>query len=221
MVGSNSAKEDLVKFGVLAKNISIVPHGVLLEKSKIIPNKNKIKTITYLGVLVKDKGVEDAIKAFSILDKKGKYNFWIIGKGEESYKNYLFSLCEKHGITDNLTFWGFVNQKKKFELLAKSHILINPSVREGWGLVNIEANSVGTPVVAYNSAGLIDSIKQGYSGFLCEENKPRHIAAKVEDLIDKKAIYKKLQQTSILWSKRFNWDQSRKLSLDLIKRIAN
>ena len=43
MVGSNSAKEDLVKFGVLAKNISIVPHGVLWKNQKSFQIKIKLR----------------------------------------------------------------------------------------------------------------------------------------------------------------------------------
>ncbi|MFH1827546.1 MAG: glycosyltransferase family 4 protein, partial [bacterium] len=157
MVGSKSAKEDLLTMKIPFNNINIVPHGVIVEKFKTVPKKERVKTICFLGALAKDKGIEDALKSFSILNSKGKFNFWVIGRGSPEYKTYLLTLCEKYGIIDRVKFWDYVDNKKKFELLARAHVLVNPSAREGWGLVNIEANSVGTPVISYKSVGLIDS----------------------------------------------------------------
>jgi len=221
MVGSNSAKIDLIKMGIPAKNITIIPHGVIVYTPKPFPKKEKVKTIVFLGALAKDKGVEDALKVFSILAKKGKYQFWVIGRGSPEYKDYLMSVCGKFGITNKVIFWGFVDQKKKFELLARAYVLINPSVREGWGLVNIEANSIGLPVIAYRSPGLVDSVVNGQSGILCKDNSPQEIANNVLYLLGEKALYDRLQNGSVLWSKQFSWDTSRKKSLDLIDSLAS
>jgi glycosyltransferase involved in cell wall biosynthesis len=217
LVGSESAKGDLIKFGIPSKNITIVPHGVILLKSDPFPKKEKIKTIIFLGALAKDKGIEDAIKAFSIL-AKNNYQFWVIGRGSPEYKAYLMSICRKSGIGGKVEFWGFVNQEKKFELLAKAHILINPSVREGWGLVNIEANSVGTPVIAYQSPGLVDSVKDGQSGIICKTNKPDFMAKEVMNLISNENLYQKFRQGAKAWSKNFSWQKSKALSLRLIEK---
>ncbi|QQG43506.1 MAG: glycosyltransferase family 4 protein [Candidatus Daviesbacteria bacterium] len=217
MTGSASAKEDLIKMGINLKNINIVHHGVIVK----IPNqiiKEKINTIIFLGALAKDKGIESAIEAFKILDKSGQFNFWVVGKGDP---NYLAYLKEKTKMLKNkITFFGFVSQDKKFELLSKAHILVNPSVREGWGLVNIEANGVGTPVVAYKSSGLIDSVKDGISGILCQENSPQDLAANVMSLLQDQTLYEKLKKGAIFWSRQFSWENSRKQSNELIIKCA-
>ncbi|MCX6706181.1 MAG: glycosyltransferase, partial [Candidatus Woesebacteria bacterium] len=191
-----------------------------LLRSKIIDYKSKIKTVVFLGVLTKDKGIEDALKVFSILENLGNYNYWIIGKGSEKYKNYLLVLANRLGIKNKVTFWGFVDDSKKFELLAKAHILINPSIREGWGLVNIEANSVGVPVVAYKSPGLVDSVKNGESGVIVDNNNPHELAKSISFILDNQKNYEDLQKKSILWSKRFSWDRSKTASLKLIEKIV-
>lgn len=216
MVGSESARDDLIKFGIPSKNITVVSHGVILQKPDPFPEKEKIKTIIFLGALSKDKGVEDAIKVFSILDKKNRYQFWVIGRGSSEYKKVLLSICQKLEIAGKVIFWGFVSQEKKFELLAKAHILINPSAREGWGLVNIEANAMGTPVIAYQSPGLVDSVKDNQSGIICKANRPDFMAKEVVKLINNENLYRKFQQGARDWSKKFSWQKSRKLSLDLI-----
>ena len=220
MVGSESAKADLENVGIPGKNITIIPHGVVIKKLKRLPVKGKIKTVVFLGALTKDKGIEDALKTFSYLAKLGNYNFWVIGKGGKGYEKYLLNLTEELGIKSKVIFWGFVSEVKKFELLAKAHILINPSVREGWGLVNIEANAMGTLVVAYRSPGLVDSVKDKISGIICTENTAQDMADQVEKILGNKDKYASLQKSAISWSKKFNWQKSKKLSLELIENLS-
>jgi len=87
------------------------------------------------------------------------------------------------------------------------------------GVWLIEANSVGTPVIAYNSAGLVDSVKDGFSGIIVKENSPFSLANEVNNLLLDGVKYKKMQKTSISWSKNFNWEKSRFQSLQLISQI--
>jgi glycosyltransferase involved in cell wall biosynthesis len=220
MVGSNSAKEELVRImHIPENNITIVPHGVVVIKPTTFSGKSKIMTITFLGALAKDKGIEDALQAFSILNKRGNFQFWVIGKAGSPYDDFLKNLVFRFGLKNNVIFWGFVDQKKKFELLAKSHILINPSFREGWGLVNIEANSVGIPVVAYSSPGLIDSVKDGESGALVKKNSPEELAEAIIEILKDGERFKHLQAGALSWSKNFSWEKSRERSLTLINSL--
>lgn len=223
MTGSESAKDDVFKFGIPIKNITVVPHGVIIEKPSTIPKKEGKFTVIFLGVLSKDKGIEDALKCFLILSqKKCNFEFWVIGHAETSeYGRKIKKLTWELGLQDKVKFWGFVSQKKKFELLARAHVLVNPSVREGWGLVNIEANCMGIPVVAYQSSGLIDSVKDNLSGVLCQKNTPNELAVRILELSDNPQKYHELQRGSITWSKNFSWYKSNRLSLKLIREIMD
>ena len=214
MTGSESTKNELSDVGIKKENITIVPHGVLLPRSKIKDLRSRIKTVIFLGVLAKDKGIEDAIKTFGILRTLGDYRFWIVGKSDENYLKYLKKLAIKERV--GCKFFGFVSQSRKFELLARAHLLINPSIREGWGLVNIEANSVGTPIVSYNSLGLTDSVKDRVSGLIVPDNTPKEMANTIHNLLNDPNLYAKLVKGALSWSKNFSWQKSRKLSLDLI-----
>lgn len=219
MVGSRSAEDDLTKMGIPGKNITIVPHGVIIKDPAKNIKKLKTKTVVFLGALTKDKGIEDALECFSILNKQDKYNFWVIGKPEsEDYLKYLKNKSKKLGISKNTKFWGFVSQERKFKLLKKAHVLINPSIREGWGLVNIEANAMGMPVVAYRSAGLVDSVSK-QSGILVSRNTPKELAKEVGTLFDKSSRLKKLSHSAIKWSSQFSWTKSRQKSLRLLENI--
>lgn len=220
MVGSNSAKLDLVNFGIPADNITIVPHGVLVKKPVPMPKKERKKTVIFLGALARDKGIEDAIKTFGILNRQDDFKFWVVGKGPPSYVAFLEQMAKGVGRKKKVKFWGFVSQGRKFELLARAHVMVNPSIREGWGLVNIEANAMGTPVVAYRSAGLVDSVKNNQSGILCNQDSPQELAKITLNVLCNKNLYKKLSEGAIAWSNTFSWEKSRKKSLELIEKIA-
>lgn len=220
MTGSLSAKKDVVRFGISKKKVTVVPHGVIVKKTKPNPKKEKKWTVCFLGVLSKDKGIEEALKCFHILSKLGKFNFWVIGKADtEKYQKQLKEIVKKLNLKNKVKFWGFVSQQKKFELLTRAHLLINPSFKEGWGLVNIEANSVGLPVVAYSSPGLIDSVKHNLNGLLCRENIPLNLANNVMKVVEDKSLYLRLKKGAVEWSKKYSWKKSHKLSLRLLKRI--
>lgn len=222
MTGSDSAKADLARFGINSANITVVPHGVIVQKPHPLPQKQTVWTIVYLGVLSKDKGIEEALRCFRILKNHGRFNFWVIGRPETaSYGWKIDRLTKELKLTSQVRFWGFVKQRKKFQLLARAHLLVNPSIREGWGLVNIEANSLGTPVVAYNSLGLVDSVKDGVSGVLCQSNTPEELAREVVKIVNNPGLYQRLQQGAKSWARRFSWKVSVNLSLRLIERLPS
>ncbi len=220
MVGSNSAKEDLIKFGIRKNNITIVSHGVILPKLIPTHKTTNPKTITYFGPLTADKGIMDAITTFNILNKIGDYNFCIIGRPEtDSYYQKVLREIKRFNLQSKIEFYKRPTDKEKFEILSKSFLFINPSIREGWGLVNIEANVVGTPVIAYPSQGLVDSVCDNLSGVLTKNSTPENIAEEIEKLVRDKVKYQRLSIGAKKWASKFSWEKSRKLSLDLIHKI--
>lgn len=217
MVGSNSAKGDLIKFGIKSENITIVPHGIVLPK--LIP-KHEVtnpKMITYFGPLTPDKGIMDALKVFDILNKLGGYKFCVIGRpdSERFYKKVMDKVRE-YDLSEKIEFWKRPTDEEKYEILSRTYLFINPSMREGWGLVNIEANVVGTPVIAYSSPGLVDSVSDNLSGVLTKNSTPEDLALEIEKLVKDQPKYQRLSIGAKKWASNFSWEKSRKLSLDLI-----
>lgn len=219
MTVSESTKQDLVNWGVPKRNITVVHNGINIPKIKKLPPKEKKKTAIFLGSISKDKGIEDAIKIFYEIDNLEKgWQFWVVGKSDLRYLKTIQRLAINLGIFNKIIFFGYVTESKKFELLSKAHILVNPSIREGWGLVVIEGAAVCTPTVGYNVPGLKDSIQNGKSGVLCN-SKPKDCAEAVLSLVGNQLQYEKMRQDCIKWSKNFSWGKSFRESLQLIKKI--
>lgn len=220
MTVSASTKDDLTYWGIPAENITIIHNGINLPKIGKLPEKEKLKTLIYLGAIAKDKGIEDAIKAFGVINQKeAGWQFWIVGKADKYYLEDLKMLTKNVDVEKNTKFLGYVSETEKYNLLAKAHILINPSIREGWGLVVIEAAAVGTPTVGYNVPGLKDSVIQNKTGILSEINY-KICAENILALAGDKSKYERFRVNCVSWSKKFSWGKSSKLSLDLIKKIV-
>ena len=71
------------------------------------------------------------------------------------------------GVEDRVRFTGFVTEEHKHELLCGAWLLLQPSLKEGWGLTIVEAGARGTPSVAFRSAGgVVDAMADGETGVL-------------------------------------------------------
>jgi glycosyltransferase involved in cell wall biosynthesis len=143
----------------------------------------------------------------------------IIGKGD--YRDTLEKQAKDLGISEKTTFHGFVDEKKKIELLSNSHVVVNTSMKEGWGITNIEANACGTPVVVADVPGLRDSLDEGVSGLKYQYAHVEGLSNQIEKLITDNAYLKKLSQGALLWAATFDWDDSAKQMLDMIKSVIN
>lgn len=213
---SESTKEDLEKWGV--RKITVIHNGIILPKPEIRDQKSKVKTAIYLGTLAKDKGIEDAIKAFALINRKEKgWQFWVVGRGNPDYLREL--KVTSGDLKVKVKFWGYVSEKEKFQLLAKAWVMVNPSVREGWGLVNLEANSQGTPVAGYKVPGMIDSVINGKTGQLSACGDYRSLAANTLKLVGNPVLYAAFQKNSLAWAKNFSWEKAGKESLRLIEEL--
>lgn len=80
---------------------------------------------------------------------------------------------------------------------------------------------MGTPVVAYNVAGSMDSVRDGISGVLCKSNTPEDIASNALEIRGSKKKFIRLQKGALAWGNKFSWKKSRGLSLSLLNETVN
>lgn len=217
---SPSTKFDLINYGIKESNIAVLPMGVNIEKNIKASEKERNLTLIFVGRLTVAKGIEDAIISLKEINKTNKKaKLWVIGRGDEKYVNRLKNLCLNLKIKSEITFFGYVSERKKFELLKKAHILIHPSVKEGFGLTIPEAGFVGTPVIAYNSSGLKDIVKHGINGILLKDNSAKSIAEEATYLFKNKIFYKKLCEGAKLEAKKYNWKNTADFALSEIEKL--
>ena len=213
---SPSTKEDLIRAGFQEKNISVLPMGLTIPRGVKKYNKEKGKTLIFLGRLNKQKGIEDALSAFRSLSKENIVDrLWVVGSVSEEYVKEL-----KNSVKDlsasSVVFFGFVDEVEKFNLLSKAHILIVPSIHEGWGLTVSEAGYVGTPAVVYRSRGLCDTITDGENGFLVDSS-PEGLVVGVRKAIEDEALYARVRTHAIESAKLHDWEQSADIGIKFLQ----
>ncbi len=221
VVVSKSTYDELVNRGYNQNYIFIVHNA--LDQSKYpmqVGNKYDGPTITYFGRLKKYKSIDHLLYAFRLVkDKVPNSRLYIVGKGD--YYEKLVKICKKLDIIENVKFWGFVDESTKIEILSSSHCVVNTSIKEGWGITNLEANACGTPVISANVPGLKDSVKDGLSGLLYEYGNIEELANKIYELLTNHELRYKLEKGAILWAKNFSWDDSADKMLKIIENIAS
>jgi len=217
-----STIDDLEKFGIKRANCIAIPCPIKNKTLKVLPKKEEYETFIFVSRLVRMKGVEEVIKAFSIIQKeKKKAKLWIVGQGNKKYLIKLHKITKDLGIENKVKFFGYVNEKKKLELMRKAHILLHTSVKEGWGLVVLEAASQATPSIVYNVSGLRDSVINNKTGIVLSENSPLEMAKESLSLFEDKKKYMEFQRDCLRSSQGLKWDDVKKMSLKLIEVIKN
>ena len=219
---SESTKNDLIKFGFKKENIFIIRNFIDTNPIENLSDVKKYEnfTILSLGAVRKMKRTKDIIKSFELAKLKIPHLRLIIaGNDQTNYSKEVLLLANKSPFKNDISFLGKVSLEKKMELMQKSHILAVTSVKEGWGLVVTEANSQGTPAIAYNVDGLRDSIKNSETGLLSIKNNPKSLSEQIVSLLKNKEKYEEIRKNCWKFSLDFDMDKGYKGFLNIIKNI--
>lgn len=134
--------------------------------------------VGFIGRLDPIKRVQDLIQALTLLGDRARLD--IYGDGPERQR--LISLAAELNLQCRITFHGSIASPQT--ALAEMDVLVLPSEAEGFGLVLIEAMASGVPVVATDSPGIRDVVKDGKTGLLIPVGSPAAIAASVTKMLD-------------------------------------
>lgn len=210
---SPSTKSELIGMGIHNDDITVLPMGITLPSRMRQYPKEKNATIVFVGRISKAKGVEDAIRVADFLKSDfPRIKLWIIGKKQGAYYETLRKTVNKLKLQHTVVFFDFVSQEKKFELMSRAHLLISPSIKEGWGLIVPEAGYVSTPAVVYDVAGLRDLVEDGQNGAIVER-KPEAMAKAIINLLSDPVKYSSFQKEARKKAKTYDWDKTAKKAM--------
>ena len=197
---SASSKKDLEEIGF--KNVSIIPMGIDTKPLDKVGQKEASPTVVFLGRLKRHKLPDHAINAFLIIKKEiPAAKMWVIGEG------YMLDELKQLRLED-VSFRGHVENKLKYDLLSRAHLVLVPSMKEGWGLVVTESNAMGTPVVAYDVNGLRDSVLDGINGILVGDKTPESLARNAINLLKDEELLLRYSVNALEHSRQFNFDRT-------------
>jgi len=216
---SESTADDLVARGLRRDQVKVIHPGVSFDY--YTPDRAAradIPTFSYLGRLKKYKGVDLVIRAFAQLQRKDAV-LEIAGAGD--YRPTLEALARSLDLGKRVRFLGFVSETEKLDLLRRSWAVALASPKEGWGLTNVEAEACGTPVVASDSPGIRESVRNGETGFLARHGDVAALAAAMDRLAASPELVEEMGVRARAFAETFTWERCARETEAHLHRVVN
>lgn len=186
LTNSKENKADLISYYNLKKSRVNILHYLIpdfFKAEEILSKSEREFAISFVGRIDKSKGQEKVINAIpNLLSIYPDIKIYFIGDGSE--RNRLVEKCHKLKIHRNVIFTGTVNLKTVYKYMGKTLIHLSASTQEAFGLVNAEALSAGTPILANKVGGINEILINGENGFFFDPNKKSDFVINVQKLID-------------------------------------
>jgi glycosyltransferase involved in cell wall biosynthesis len=210
---SDSTRRDLEQLGFT--NVNVVPNGRDEPPDLSYVHKEPDPTFLFVGRLAANKRPDHAVAAFrAIQESIPQARLWLVGQGQLQAE-----LAQN--LPAGAEILGRLTRHELYERMARADCLLVPSVREGWGLVVIEANSVGTPAVGYDVPGLRDSIQHECTGRLAVAGDPQSLAREAVPLVCDSIRYAETCRRAVEWAERFSWDATAAALFDVAESISS
>ncbi len=196
-------------FNVDKKNISTnsLPYD-LPENSKVC---------VYLGRICEEKGVNDLINAFCLLDHDSSNKRLVLIGPQEKFSVHEALKNQPENIRSLITVYGFTSQPET--ILARGDFLCLPSYREGYGLSIIEAAATGIPAVGTRIVGICDAIEENETGLLYEPRNVNELVKCLQRMFDDDGLRLRLGKNAKIRAEK-HFKQEKVVSLYL-KYISN
>ena len=198
---STTARDILIKAGIPISNARIIYTGLDITKylngelHHDVDEKSSLNLL-YAGRLTSEKGIDTAIEAMKKLvfdHGQREIRLSLAGSGSGDYENHLHQLVRKAGLTDYVSFLGWVSPEEMPGLLHKFDVLVVPSIwPEPFARVVMEGMISGLVVVATPTGGTTEILIDGENGLLFAAGDAEDLARKIVSLASDPKLRRRL-----------------------------
>jgi glycosyltransferase involved in cell wall biosynthesis len=212
---SEQTRRELAGLGVPTSRTTVVRNG-MDAPPPVRATRDPEPTLVVVGRVVPHKRVEHAVDVVARLARRWpKLRLEVVGDGW-----WLGNLAEhvrRLDLADRVTLHGYVAERDKHEILARSWVHLCPSVKEGWGIAIMEAAAHGVPSVAYRAAGgVVESILDGETGLLADDaDDVDDLTRQVDGLLASAELRASLGEAGRARAATFAWERS----VDAFERV--
>jgi len=191
-VPSSFAARSFLEMGLPAEKIHVIPYGVRLEKFARTgePPTDRFEVL-FAGSVSIRKGVPYLLEAFAQLRHPAK-RLRLAGSIHPDIKTVIGQLPQQQ-----VEFLGSLPQEQLAHVMSTSHVLVLPSIEEGFGLVLGQALACGCPVISSTNTGGIDLFTHGVEGFIVPVRDPAALTDRMQQLADDPALQSKMSEAAL------------------------
>jgi glycosyltransferase involved in cell wall biosynthesis len=214
---SKYTAQKLEEKGVRDKKIFMVPNAIDFDifkpkaKNSDLVKKLNLKdefvllTVGRMDMSEQHKGHDIAIEALSlVVNSYNKIKYLIVGNGDDIPR--LKEIAIDLGVIDFINFIGNVSESELVDYYNLCDVYLMPnrievkdgiSIGEGFGIVFLEANACGKPVIAGNMGGSVEAVVDGYNGLIVDSLSKEDVVNKIKLLIENRDMAKKMGENGL------------------------
>lgn len=228
-VPSYKAKNILDGYGLKHPN-TVIPNGIMLERfyQDFTPEQRKAllkqhnidenkKILIIISRLSAEKNISELIEFFpALVEKDPDLHLVIAGTGPD--EKHLHNLTEKLGMSEHITFVGFVKPEETYRYYKLGVVFLSASTFEMHSLTYLEAMACGLPLICRNDPCLQDVLTDGFNGYIY--NTQEEFTEKALKLLQNESLRKEMAKNSLQRSMEFSEDALADRMLNLYSEIC-
>ncbi len=202
-------------YDVDVSKVRIIPNGVDIEKFKPTENPTAIKQrfglssepcVLFVGSLIPRKGLPFLVEAAKkIVKQNADTKILIVGDG--SLKPQLTVSIESANLSKNFQFLGNLKDEALSAAYDCADVFVLPSIQEGQGIVLLEAQASGKPIVGFDVGGVNEAVRSGETGLLVKRGSSDELADALLRLLSDKHLREKMGANGRRFvAENFTWD---------------
>ncbi len=204
---SEVTRTELGEQGIDPARVRVIHNGTIAPPAQDHA-RAAVPQLLVLGRLVPHKRVELALQTLArLLPLVPEARLIIAGRGW--WEDEIRAEVSRLGLEEHVELAGFVSDEERHRLYATSWVSLVPSLKEGWGLVVVEAGLHATPTVAFEgTGGVTESIVHGRTGLLARPDDLDHFTAHVHALIIDPDLRAAMGTAARQFASGFTWTQT-------------
>jgi alpha-maltose-1-phosphate synthase len=191
-VPSEFARRSFIEMGVPSEKVHKIPYGVRLDRFRHVsePPKDRFEVL-FVGAMSLQKGLPYLLQAFAHVRHPRK-RLRIVGGLSREFPQVLRQLPQ-----ENVEFVGHLPQDQLPAVMSSSHVMVLPSIQDGFGMVMAQAMACGCPVISSVNTGGPDLFTEDVEGFIVPIRSPEAIAERLQQLADDSPLQQRMSEAAL------------------------
>lgn len=210
---SNYTKNMLARHNL--SNVIVINNGIEFQKfaSANAAREERKDILLTVGALKYRKGQHVSLEAFaSIAEVFPRLHYYFVGDAKDiEYVESLRQIVASNNLQDRVHFLSQISDAELHDLYKKAKLFALTSITksahfEGFGLVYLEANASGVPVVGSKDSGAEDAVREGETGFLVPQEDVQATAAAMKKMLSDDAAWSSFSDQARIWAEKHDWN---------------